>query len=135
MGLAGCVTQETAEKGLRALQAGGPRPDVLPQMLNDTLPFRYPQDLYARKVQGNVTLRVFIDSAGAIRSDSTRVEESSGYPALDSAAVKGSEDLRFLPAQSAGHPIPVSILLPVYFRHPDGAPLPGDSVLRKTGRG
>ena len=46
------------------------------------------------------------------------------------AALKGSEELRFVPAKLHGDPIPVSILFPVYFRHPDARPLPGDSVLQ-----
>jgi protein TonB len=99
-------------------------------MVNPEPPFRYPVDLYARKVQGNTTLRIFIDTAGAVRPESTRVVESSGYPALDSAAVAGSRELRFRPARLRGAPMAVPILFPVYFRHPDAAPLPGDSVLQ-----
>jgi TonB family protein len=111
----------------------GPRPDVLPVMLNKDLPFRYPPSLYAKKVQANVMLRVFIDKEGQIVSESTHVAESSGYPPLDSAAVKGSNDLRFIPAKTRGEPVPVSILFPVYFRHPDAPPLPGDTILKKAG--
>ena len=127
--LAGCMTQDQAEKGLMAL-SGGPRPDSLPVMLNDRPPFLYPPELYDKQVQGNVTLRVFIDSTGAISPDSTSVATSSGYPALDSAAVKGSERLRFAPAKKGNRPMGVAILLPVYFRYPGAPPLPGDTVLR-----
>jgi TonB family protein len=111
----------------------GPRPDVLPVMLNKELPFRYPPSLYSKKVQANVTLRVYIDKEGQIVAESTHVAESSGFPPLDSAAVKGSSDLRFIPAKTRGQAVPVSILFPVYFRHPEAAPLPGDTILRKTG--
>jgi protein TonB len=100
-------------------------------MLNKELPFRYPPALYAQKVQGNVTLRIFIDKDGQIVADSTRVAETSGFNALDSAAMKGSRDLKFEPAKTLGLPVPVSILLPVFFRHPDAPPLAGDSVIRK----
>jgi protein TonB len=110
----------------------GPRPDVLPVMLNKELPFRYPTSLYSQKVQANVTLRVFIDQEGQIVPESTHVAESSGYAPLDSAAVRGSSDLRFIPAKTRGQAVPVSILFPVYFRHPDAPPLPGDTILRKT---
>jgi len=113
----------------------GPRPDVLPVMLNKDLPFRYPPSLYAKKVQANVMLRVFIDKEGQLVSESTHVAESSGYPPLDSAAVKGSNELRFIPAKTHGEPVPVSILFPVYFRHPEAPPLPGDTILRKTANG
>lgn len=112
----------------------GPRPDVLPQMINSELPFRYPAVLYSRKVQGNVVLRIFIDAQGRVAVDSTRVVETSSYAALDSAAVKGSRELRFVPARRRGDAIPVSILFPVYFRHPDAPPMPGDTILRQSQR-
>lgn len=113
----------------------GPRPDVLPVMLNKELPFRYPPSLYAKKVQANVMLRVYIDKEGQLVSESTHVAESSGFPPLDSAAVKGSTELRFIPAKTRGEPVPVSILFPVYFRHPEAPPLPGDTILKKTANG
>ena len=109
----------------------GPRPDVLPVILNKDLPFRYPPSLYSKKVQANVTLRVFIDKEGQIVSESTHVAESSGYTPMDSAAVKGASELRFIPAKTRGQAVPVSILFPVYFRHPEAQPLPGDTVLNK----
>jgi TonB family protein len=107
------------------------RPDELPVMLNREPPFRYPAPLYAQKVQGNVTLRIFIDRDGRVRPESTRVEESSGYASLDSSAVTGSQDLRFVPAKLDGEPMAVSILFPVFFRHPEATPLPGDTVLKR----
>ncbi len=110
-------------------QTVGRQPDVAPVMLNKELPFRYPPALYAQKVQGNVTLRIFINSDGSIVPDSTRIAETSGFTALDSAAMKGSRDLKFEPAKTQGLPVPVSILLPVYFRHPDAPPLAGDSII------
>jgi hypothetical protein len=76
---------------------------------------------------------VFIDKEGLVVNESTRVAESSGIPSLDSAAVKGSSELRFIPAKTRGEAVPVSILFPVYFRHPDALPLPGDTILKKTG--
>lgn len=131
LAVAACMDVETTQKALESMGASGPRPDVMPGMLNETLPFRYPPALFAQKVQGNVTLRIFIDSTGTVRSDSTSVEESSGYPGLDSAAVKGAEALRYQPAMLGGNPIGVSILLPVYFRHPEMPPLPGDTLLQR----
>jgi len=110
-------------------QTVGRQPDVAPVMLNKELPFRYPPALYAQKVQGNVTLRIFIDREGAIVADSTRIAETSGFTALDSAAMKGSRDLKFEPAKTQGQSVPVSILLPVFFRHPDAPPLAGDSII------
>jgi TonB family protein len=102
-----------------------------PVMRNQEPVFYYPASLYAQKIQGNVTLRIFVDRTGRIRPESTRVEESSGYPSLDSAAVAGSQQLRFEPARLRGEPVAVSILFPVFFRHPEARPLPGDTVLKR----
>ena len=126
--LAACKKGESS--GL-PFQTVGRQPDEAPVMLNKELPFRYPPALYAQKVQGNVTLRIFIDREGTIVPDSTRIAETSGFTALDSAAMKGSRDLKFEPAKTQGQPVPVSILLPVYFRHPDAPPLAGDSVIAR----
>lgn len=130
--IVGCQKQDGADQKFPGV---GPRPDVLPVMLNKDLPFRYPPSLYAKKVQANVMLRVYIDKEGQLVSESTHVAESSGYPPLDSAAVKGSMELRFIPAKTRGEPVPVSILFPVYFRHPEAPPLPGDTILKKTATG
>ena len=113
-----------------AAPAAAPVSDGPPRMTNTDPPFRYPAALYARKVQGNITLRLWVDSTGAVVPDSTRVAEPSGYPALDSSAVAGSEKLRFTPGMKDGRPTGAAILFPVFFRHPEAAPLPGDTVLR-----
>ena len=123
--------RDSAADNQSPVQAQPRRPDEQPVMVNKELPFRYPAPLYARKVQGNVTLRLFIDRDGRVLGDSTRVEESSGYTSLDSAAVKGSQELYFIPAKLHGEPIGVIVLFPVYFRHPEAAPLPGDTILAK----
>jgi protein TonB len=109
---------------------GSERPDELPQRLNN--PFHYPPALYEQKVQGNVVLRLFIDTAGRVLPESTQVLQSSGYAALDSAAVRGSQELEFSPARRKGRPMAVSVRHPVYFRRRDVPPLPGDTVLRDT---
>jgi TonB family protein len=127
----GCTDQYTPKKVVRVFQAGRNVPDETPRILNEDLPFHYPAALYARKVQGNVTLRLYVDRTGQVTPDSTRIEESSGYAGLDSAAVKGSHDLRFAPAKLRGEPLGVSILFPIYFRHPDARALPGDTILRR----
>jgi TonB family protein len=126
-----CADYDTSQKVAQAFQGGASAPDEVPRMLNTELPFHYPAALYARKVQGNVTLRLRIDRDGQVSADSTRIEESSGYVALDSAAVKGSLELHFIPAKLRGEPMPVTILFPVYFRHPDAHPLPGDTIITR----
>jgi periplasmic protein TonB len=129
----GCTEKDTTQKVAQALQVGVARPDEVPKVINTDLPFRYPAALYARRVQGNVTLRLYVDRDGQVRSDSTRIEESSGYAALDSAAVKGSQELRFVPAKLRGEAMATTVLFPVYFRHPEAHALPGDTILNKRG--
>jgi protein TonB len=124
-----CIDKKDAKKMIDALQSSV-GPDSLPVMQNTELPFKYPPELYARRVQGNVTLRIHIDTAGRVSPESTTVVESSGYPALDSAAVTGSRVLQFRPASTKGAPLAISVLFPVYFRHPEALPLPGDTVLK-----
>ncbi len=111
---------------------GSDRPDELPQRLNN--PFHYPPALYEQKVQGNVMLRIFIDTMGRVLPESTQVLQTSGYAALDSAAVRGSQELEFSPAKREGRPVAVSVRHPVYFRRRDVPPLPGDTVLRDSHR-
>ena len=81
-----------------------------------------------------MTLALVIDRDGRVLADSTRVDETSGFSTLDSAAVRGARDLRFVPAKLRGEAIPVAILFPVFFRHPDASPLSGDTILRSTGK-
>jgi protein TonB len=103
---------------------------TVPRMLNAEPPFRYPAELYARRVQGNVMLRLHVDSTGRVHPDSTSIVASSGIPALDSAAVRGAAALEFAPAVRDGHPVGLTIRFPVHFRHPAAPPLPGDGVGR-----
>ncbi|WP_291155768.1 energy transducer TonB [Gemmatimonas sp. UBA7669] len=106
-------------------------PDEQPQMTNSELPFRYPVHLFRQRVQGNVTLRLFVDSLGRVVTDSTQVVESSGQGAFDSAAVVDAARLRFRPAMQRGRPLAVSLLFPVHYRHPEASVTPSampDSV-------
>ena len=130
VGSLGCIDKKDAKKLIEALQTSAV-PDSLPAMQNRELPFKYPPELYTQKVQGNVTLRIHIDTSGRVQPESTTVVQTSGYPALDSAAVSGARALHFKPAITKGAPLAISVLFPVYFRHPEASPLPGDTVLKR----
>lgn len=103
------------------------QPDEPPRMLNTVLPFQYPVAQYLRRMQGNVTLRLFVDEDGRLVTDSTRIEQPSGISAFDSAALAGARELRFRPARRRGTAVPVAMLFPVHFRHPEGSRVPGDT--------
>ena len=124
------MSEDAAQKAIIAVQTAN-TPDVLPTMLNKEPPFTIPPALYKSRIQGNVTLHLHIDSSGSVLPESTSVKTSSGYPPLDSAAVKGSQQLRFSPATKDKKPIGVSIDLPRASVTSSAAPLPGDTILRQ----
>ena len=97
-------------------QAAPPPESEAPVALNPDVPIAYPPALFEQKVEGDVTLRLFVDSTGKLLPESTRVAEPSGYPALDSAALAGSTTLRFAPAKRHGVAVATAFLQPVEFR-------------------
>lgn len=99
-----------------------------PMLLSKELPFLYPPALFAAKVEGDVGLRLFIDSLGLVVQESTTVVEPSAHPEFDSAAVAGAPFLQFQPARSDGSRIGKTVVLPVKFRLPPAA----DSQRRDT---
>jgi len=97
-------------------QAALPPESEAPVALNPNVPIAYPAALFDQKVEGDVTLRLYVDSTGKLIPESTRVAEPSGYPALDSAALAGASALRFAPAKRHGIPVATAFLQPVEFR-------------------
>lgn len=95
-----------------------------PVALNAEPAVQYPPDLYDQRVEGDVVLRLFADSTGQLVPESTRVAESSGFPLLDSAAVKGVARLRYVPARRNGFPVATTFLQTMEFRHPRGVGAP-----------
>ena len=130
-----CIGEKETKVLKEGFEAAARRPDELPVMLNKRPPFQYPAALLSKKVQANVLLRIHINTDGIVVAESTTVAESSKIPELDSAAVRGARDLRFVPAKKRGQPIAVSLNFPVFFRAPGEPPLPGDTILRATPRG
>ena len=92
--------------------------DQPPVAINPVTPMVYPPALLEQGIEGRVLLRLFVDARGNLIPDSTRLAESSGYPALDSAALSGASELRFSPALRNGRAVDARFLQPVHFRHP-----------------
>ena len=118
---AGCGRRK--DDGTVRLSTSAPTPapsdaDQPPVAINPVPPVEYPLPLLEQGIQGRVLLRLYADSAGTLISDSTRIAESSGYPALDSAALRGSAGLRFSPALRHGRAVAGAFLQPVTFRTP-----------------
>lgn len=97
---------------------GADAAEQAPVAINPVSPVDYPRPLLDQGIEGRVLLRLYADSQGTLLPDSTRIAESSGYPALDSAAVAGAPALRFAPARRRGRPVAGSFLQPVHFRNP-----------------
>jgi len=63
----------------------------------------YPPDEVRAKHMGTVTLNFLVGADGAIRK--AEIGTSSGYPALDEAALAALSRCRFIPGTSAGAPV------------------------------
>ena len=125
--------------GLLMAAACAPAParnvaDSLPQLRTEQIPFRYPLELYEKGIEGDVTLKLHVDSAGAVVAESTRVAESSGKPQLDAAAIEGAPALLFRPAILNGRPVALTVLFPVKFRVPADGRAPVDTHSSVPGR-
>ena len=119
--LAACGGGSDGTVRLPARPAEGPRGRELPPVaLNANSPVTYPEALARQGIEGTVLLRLYVDTAGRLVNDSTRVAESSGYPALDSAALRAAPELRFAPAERDGQKIAAAFLQPIHFRTPAG---------------
>lgn len=90
----------------------------LPVLTNAESPVSYPVELYEQQVEASVILRLFVTPDGIVVPESTRVAETSGYPALDSAALAGVSSMTFAPALQDGEPVATMFLQPIQFRHP-----------------
>jgi protein TonB len=97
--------------------------DEPPVMVSPESPVEYPATLFAQRIEGKVILRMFVDTAGTVVPESTRIAESSGYPSLDSAAIRAAPSFRFAPALRNGEPVATMFLQPVHFRHPEAGGL------------
>ncbi len=117
VGLTGCPPKPEQTMTLSTeTPSNAPRRDEPPVPLNPDSPVRYPEALATQGLGGTVLLRLFVDSTGSVVAESTSIQESSGYPALDSAALAAIPELRYAPALRAGVPVAALFLQPIDFR-------------------
>lgn len=86
-----------SEAGTGRVPAAAQRPKTPPQLLQSRNP-RYPRDLEDQGIGGTVLLSLLVGSDGGVQSVS--VAASSGYAALDAAAIEAGYGYRFLPARN-----------------------------------
>ncbi len=77
----------------------------------------YPPSSKRLEQEGVVGLLLYVGPDGRVIE--TRLDKSSGFPALDNAAVKESARWRFLPAQDEGKPVAAWYRISVRFRIED----------------
>jgi protein TonB len=130
LGVSGCIGEPARpiRQSAEALIPGALRADEPPVLLEDTPPFVYPRSAWAQRIQGNVLLRLYVDAGGRAVPESASVARTSGVPALDSAALAAVPSLRFQPARRGGRAVGSSVRFPVLYRHPDGPPMPLDTL-------
>jgi TonB family protein len=104
-------------------QSAPPPAEEAPVAINPEVPVAYPPALFDRGVDGEVKLKLFADSTGKLVPESTKILESSGYPAMDSAAMAGAPKLRFAPGRRHGLPVATAFQQAIEFRHPSSSPI------------
>lgn len=90
-----------------------------PSILNrdeivEAMKAQYPPLLREAGVGGVVRVFMFIDTTGAVRD--TRIQESSGHPALDDAALRVAGVYRFEPARNQEKKVEVWVAFPMTFQ-------------------
>jgi len=83
-------------------------------------PIRYPRDSERQGDQGTVVLIVQVDAQG--HASNVEIVATSGFRALDSAALEAAQNWRFRPALRDGQPVGSTVRAPVTFRIRDQRP-------------
>ncbi len=104
---------ESRQEAMAANDAQGAKVDHLPRPLPENREPVYPEDLRRRQIGGRVLLSVLIAADGSVSE--VFVAQSSGQPALDSAAVTAIRAWRFVPAQRGPQAVAYRVQLPVNF--------------------
>lgn len=73
----------------------------------------YPPVLREAGVAGNTLVWIFIDTTGAVTE--SRVYRSSGHDALDQAALRVADGMRYSPARNREEPVGVWVQVPITF--------------------
>jgi TonB family protein len=94
--------------------------DIAPATrIDGKLEIPYPPELFAKRIQGEALLYLYVDSTGAVVNDSSRIAKTSGQAAFDAAALEAAPHLRFTPAHRGTVPVAAPIQVPIKFTLPD----------------
>lgn len=73
----------------------------------------YPLKSLLAKEEGKVMLKVVVTAEGL--PELVEISRSSGYYELDNSAVKAVKQWKFIPAKRDGHPVAVTVQVPIMF--------------------
>jgi len=89
---------------------------VNPGEVVEALRAAYPGALRDAGVSGTTHVWLFVDEQGAVKR--TQLERSSGFPAIDEAALNVASQMKFSPAENRGERVAVWIQLPIRLQAP-----------------
>lgn len=105
------ATPSQATAAVSAPDASG-SPDVLPSEVHSPFP-AYPPELLARRIQATVVLRLKIAADGTVAE--ATIHKTSGYEAMDQAALAGVKSWKFKPALKNGKQVETIVRKPFTF--------------------
>ena len=88
-----------------------PTPLDEPARLVQSSKLAYPEEAFAKGIQGTVVVELVVDEEGRV----AHAEVRESIPALDTAALAAVRGWRFTPARLAGEPIASTVSAPVAF--------------------
>jgi protein TonB len=86
----------------------------------------FPPLLRDAGIGGTATVWFYVDETGRVRK--TQLSKSSGYPALDDAALRVAAVMQFSPAQNRAEIVPVWVEIPILFTARPRSPRPPEQV-------
>ena len=107
------VAAGSPARGSAAGGGSGPTTSAHPRYALNPPP-RYPPEALRARQHGTVLLRVKVAADGSVSDLS--VKRTSGFPALDEAAIAAVRRWKFEPARVAGQPVAEEVEVPVRFQ-------------------
>lgn len=106
--------QRIGAAGAELIPTSGTQPDLLNRSeVAQALEREYPPRLRDQGISGTAHVTLLVTEEG--RVEQAEVSESAGHPALDQAAVRVAEGMKFTGLQSDGAPICYVTAIPVSF--------------------
>ncbi|AEG01745.1 TonB family protein [Methylomonas methanica MC09] len=102
----------TAANNAESSQAPTTLPSLQADYLHNPAPV-YPEQSRQQGEQGRVLVRVLVTSAGNV--EQVNLRKSSGYAALDSAALETVKNWRFVPAHRGSQVVSAWVVVPISF--------------------